>query len=392
MENRVLKDSVILRGSVHAEQTVPVAAGGGPDGAPIVTRLPVRPGQAVKAGQLLMEVSGRPVIALQGSLPMYRDLKPGAQGNDVAQLQESLLRLGYSANGDAKGLFGPQTKVAVSKLYEALGYEALPAQQDGGITLAKAKEEVTAARRTLEDLPKEAPSVQRTRAAEDLQKAQAQLDDIESKTGPMVLAAEIVYLGGFPGRVESVNARVGAKPAETAMTLSSGRLVVNATLLPHQKGLVQPGQPVQIHSEATGATAAGTVATVSAILQAESADTDGAGSAPAAGELGYPLMVRPTTPLPASFAGQDVRLTVEAASTKKKALVVPLSAVSAGADGKTAVTVLLPGGAQQRIPVTTGSSGDGFVEVLPVGGRQVTEGQSVIVGIRGSTRSGGADG
>ncbi|MEV5983928.1 peptidoglycan-binding protein [Streptomyces sp. NPDC052051] len=386
VEYRVLKDSVILRGSVRAEQSVEVTAGGGPEGAPVITRLPVKPGQAIRAKQLILEVSGRPVFALKGALPMYRDLKPGARGDDVAQLQDSLASVGYSTRGDEKGFFGRRTKDAVSALYEDIGYAPLPAQPEGELTLQQASEEVTATRRALEDLPNKASPVQRTRAVEDLKKAEERLNEIESKSGPMVPASELVFLDSFPGRVEAINARVGTKATGAALVLSAGRLVVSGMLQPNQKDLIQSQQPVEILSEATGVTKAGTVTLVSDVMQSGSAEPTGSGPEPAAGDRGYPVVVQPNKPLPAQFAGQDVRLTVEAASTKKKVLVVPLSAVTAGADGKTTVTVVMPGGSQQRVRVTTGASGDGNVEVRATQGHRLAEGQRVLVGVRSSTR------
>ncbi|MFI2051077.1 hypothetical protein [Streptomyces purpureus] len=59
-----------------------------------------------------------------------------------------------------------------------------------------------------------------------------------------------------------------------------------------------------------------------------------------------------------------------------------MSAVFAGADGRTSVMVLGAGGAQTRIEVTTGATGDGYVEIRPRTAGQVTEGTRVITGVR----------
>jgi len=42
-------------------------------------------------------VSGRPALVLQGAVPAYRDITPGAVGDDVRQLQAALGRLGFPA-------------------------------------------------------------------------------------------------------------------------------------------------------------------------------------------------------------------------------------------------------------------------------------------------------
>src|SRR5258708_1158189 len=41
--------------------------------ASVVTSVRVRPGEVVRGGRVLAEVSGRPVFLLQGSVPVYRD-------------------------------------------------------------------------------------------------------------------------------------------------------------------------------------------------------------------------------------------------------------------------------------------------------------------------------
>jgi hypothetical protein len=92
-----------------------------------VTRIDVRSGDAVRPGRALLEVSGRPVIALRGTLPVYRNLKPGTEGDDVTQLQKALADTGHPVAGDPAGLFGPGTKSALTALYRSIGYDPLPA-------------------------------------------------------------------------------------------------------------------------------------------------------------------------------------------------------------------------------------------------------------------------
>src|SRR5438552_4665336 len=91
-------------------------------GALVVTATPKRVGDKVAAGDVIVQISGRPVIALHGALPAYRDLKPGSSGPDVKQLQIALESLHYEIS-DAPGQFGAHTKQAVADLYEHLGYE-----------------------------------------------------------------------------------------------------------------------------------------------------------------------------------------------------------------------------------------------------------------------------
>jgi peptidoglycan hydrolase-like protein with peptidoglycan-binding domain len=429
VERRTLKDTVVLRGTVTADQSVsvtPTASGQKGAVAPVVTKIPVKAGSTVKAGQLLLEVSGRPVFALKGVVPAYRDLRPGAEGEDVAQLQRALSALGYGTGADTSGSFGAGTKSALRSLYSSLGYEPVPATDDDGKSVKAAEEAVKQARRNLEDARdaartagsggSTAPGKTGTgdvgsdasggtsagttgegrraveRAAEDLADAQGELDDVRAASGPMLPASEVVFLSDFPARVDRITAGVGARTDESVMTLSAGRLEVHGYLQEHQKGLVRAGQRVEIRSESSGLVVPGKVRSVADSPDQGGADASGGtGSSTAGGQggvgtdtpRGYLMVVEPDKALDGQLVGQDVRLTIEAASTDGKALVVPITAVSSGADGKTTLTVLDSGDRRRRVEVRTGTDGDGFVEVVPVDGGRLEEGDRVVTGIRG---------
>jgi peptidoglycan hydrolase-like protein with peptidoglycan-binding domain len=51
-------------------------------------------GSTVKRGEPLFKVDERPVVALYGSLPLYRALRAGVTGADVRQLEQNLAKLG----------------------------------------------------------------------------------------------------------------------------------------------------------------------------------------------------------------------------------------------------------------------------------------------------------
>jgi len=53
-------------------------------------------GSTVKRGEPLFRVDERPVVALYGSLPLYRTLDVGTKGADVRQLEKNLAELGYT--------------------------------------------------------------------------------------------------------------------------------------------------------------------------------------------------------------------------------------------------------------------------------------------------------
>ena len=77
-------------------------------------------GTPVNAGDVVYTVDLAPVVALTGSVPAFRDLAPGAEGPDVAQLQNYLIATGYLA-GTADGRFGASTARAADAWSAALG-------------------------------------------------------------------------------------------------------------------------------------------------------------------------------------------------------------------------------------------------------------------------------
>ncbi|MFJ5777715.1 peptidoglycan-binding protein [Streptomyces sp. NPDC093094] len=410
VERRVLADTVVTRGVVAASQTVdlaPVATAADGSAAPVVTKVMVRSGQTFKAGRVLAEVSGRPVFALPGTLPVYRDLKPGTHGDDVRQLQKALGSLGHGTGSDPAGTYGAGTKQAVTDLYAAIGYEpVVVGGGDGGEDpVGGARDQVKEAERRLDGLLRagsgssadsgagktadgktadgktadakgsgqDADDIRYAR--EDLAEARSDLAEAEAVSGAMVPASEVVFLSGFPARVDTMNAKVGGEVGERLATVSAGRLVVRGTLGAHEKDLVRPGQKVEVLSEVYGDQVTGTVASVADVPTAPEGEEAGA-----AGQ-GYTVVVRPDSTLAARLAGQDVRLTIEAATTGRKVLVVPVSALSAGADSRTTVTVLERSGERRRVEVRPGTSGDGCTEVTPLRGARLGEGDKVVVGV-----------
>ncbi|GAA3069609.1 hypothetical protein GCM10017562_40620 [Streptomyces roseofulvus] len=419
VEHRVLVTSVITRGQVTAEQSLRIKPQVNPgEGAtsPVVTRLPVRQGEAIRNGQVLVEVSGRPVIALRGSVPSYRDLRPGASGDDVRQLQTALGLLGHPTGPDEKGVFGTGTQAALAALYTDTGYTPLPAQNDDGAALTAARGAVKQAERALEDArvaaagptgdddtdenagedadrnrgegphtdgPKsaadDADRIVR-RAVEDLAAAKETLAEAEAAAGPMLPAGEVVYLTSFPARLDAVRGKVGSEAAQTSLTVSAGRLLVQAYVPTYQKGLLRPRQKVEIHSELTGVTASARVVSVADTpTEPPQGESDGQQTGPEAS--GYLVEVVPDRPLDERLTGQDVRLTIEAGSTGTKALVVPITALSSGIDGRTVVTVLTASRDRRRVEVRPGATGDGYVAVTPLGGTPLRAGDEVVTGI-----------
>jgi len=114
-----LADTVSFDVSISREnhQVVPLTPA---QGVSVVTNQPQSPGAEVAAGSVVLEVNGRPVFAMPGSFPFYRNLMPGDQGPDVLQLQQGLVAAGIPVNAD--GRFGSGTVSAVRTLYRNAGY------------------------------------------------------------------------------------------------------------------------------------------------------------------------------------------------------------------------------------------------------------------------------
>ncbi|GLY66049.1 peptidoglycan-binding protein [Amycolatopsis taiwanensis] len=108
--------------------TVKAALGG------TVTRLP-GPGSIVARGSALYKVDNKPVILLYGSMPAYRTLTVGAEGDDVKQFEENLAALGYTGFKVDK-LFTDATATAVKAWQEDLGLDKTGQVEPGRIFYA----------------------------------------------------------------------------------------------------------------------------------------------------------------------------------------------------------------------------------------------------------------
>lgn len=359
VEHRVISQSLITRGQVTASQHADISAGPQADkeiGRSVVTKVNAAPGQKITAGQVILEVSGRPLFVLRGALPAYRDLVPGKRGEDVAQLQTALRESGHPTGTDASGVFGPGTENAVISFYRSIGYEA----------------------------PTVEPAIPGTQQSRPLETASSPVlkENEPPSLVPTVPISEVVFVRSFPAYVDEVHTKVGDEAGAGLLSLSAGALTIEGTVTPQDRGMIRPGQEVRIHAETTGRQFSGEVKSVSK----ETSTAKDGGQDP--GTEKYTLKVTPSRPLPTELNGENVQLTVVAASSKGKVLAVPSSAVSTGADGLTTVTVRT-GRTEHRIPVTVGVSGDGYVQVTPQKGARLEAGAQVVVGVQPRTTVGG---
>jgi peptidoglycan hydrolase-like protein with peptidoglycan-binding domain len=197
VERRSLAESLITRGDARFDDPIEVAfPSGSTRGGDIVTDAPER-GASVEDGDLLFELSGAPVLALEGDSPMYRDLGPGDQGRDVMQLEVGLERLGYEP-GAVDGVYDADTSAAVRRWQEALGYATAGPSDAAESEIEAARDAVESAERSLRDAERsveearEAPSLltllEQESAVDDARK---RAEEAETRAADDLAAAEL---------------------------------------------------------------------------------------------------------------------------------------------------------------------------------------------------------
>ncbi|GAA1364753.1 HlyD family efflux transporter periplasmic adaptor subunit [Brevibacterium luteolum] len=79
------------------------------------------PGDTLRPGDELMRIDDRPVVAMRGKLPAWRDFEMGiSKGRDVKQLEENLAELGYF-KGKPNQRFDRSTAAAIGRWQKAVG-------------------------------------------------------------------------------------------------------------------------------------------------------------------------------------------------------------------------------------------------------------------------------
>ncbi|MEW6473615.1 MAG: peptidoglycan-binding protein [Actinomycetota bacterium] len=117
VEKKILSSDVVVRGTVRygAPQSVVLPASSIRRGSPILTTAPEK-GKDLTEGSVAFRISGRPALVLQGAVPAHRDITPGTVGDDVRQLQQALVRLGFHP-GRTDGVYDDRTGLAVAAWY-----------------------------------------------------------------------------------------------------------------------------------------------------------------------------------------------------------------------------------------------------------------------------------
>ncbi|XKK61207.1 peptidoglycan-binding protein [Streptomyces sp. ARC32] len=407
VEQRTLTATVVAQGSLEYGSprgiTLAGAVGSSQEGdeedgaAQRVTKVPSS-GSRLKEGDVLMQVSGRPVLVLVGSVPMYRTLGPGSSGDDVKQLQKALNRLGFSTGG-VTGTYGQGTASAVGRWYRSKGYTAQePTSADrqrlGDLETAVSDAQVAllTARGDSEPDPgdgtpgKESEKVRNLRiksAEKQLQLANEALSAFKAGYGTKVPAGEIVFLPRLPVRVDKAKVRAGDTPDGEVATVTSSDVVVEAVVPGSDAASLREGMTVQV-TTADGKEAEGVLSEIGGSGTTPE-DTGTGPDAEPGGESGsgepettttsgdgtsepVPLKVTIAKPGPlAENTGGAATVTIEVGESDGKVLAIPIAAVQTSAGGQARVQVERDGRVR-RIDVVLGISADGLVEVKPDGG------------------------
>lgn len=439
VERRILSNDVVIRGDAEYADSVEVTLETGDLGGPaIVTGQVPEPGDILAPGSLVIEVAGRPVIALSGDLPVFRTLRAGVAGPDVLQLKEALAELGIEVGNRDSDAYDAATAAAVRELYASVGYPAPSAGEgvDEGVRAAQdavrgAEEFVTQARRELDavlagpsgaerieqdNLVRQAErELQQARddrdrflvaAAEDalrlaqvrrdealtprdatpernaLASAEQQLGGAREALGlaqqeamtPMP-ASELLYLANLPRRVDSVAVSRGTTLSGAALSVSGASLLITANAGESDAVLLEEGAAASI--ELDGEQIEATIVEIRSPSSGGSGDSGGR----------WRVLLEPdelSNEQLENLQGRNVRVDIEVGATSGEVLVVPLAALTAGADGSSRVEVATgergsDGREQTRlVEVETGLAAAGYVEITPVD--VLVEGDLVVVG------------
>jgi peptidoglycan hydrolase-like protein with peptidoglycan-binding domain len=321
VERRPLEALQVARGTVisPAEATVVAPAPGPGHFAVVVTRLPHPQGDAIAAGAVVAELNGRPVLAVPGAIPFFRDILPGDAGPDVAAVQAALEAMGHVVPAGENGAFGPATAAAVAEVYAAAGYAppaaGLPAHEVAAVPRLPA---------VLVDLPL-----------------------VVGQAVPVGAPVAVIGSPGYKVRVDltGAQARELTTDVEVAVQADQGY----AATCP-------PAEAAPVAAAPVG--------------DAE----DGAGVPADAWQMTVTCDPAP----PAETLSASVRVTLTVRRSEGPVLVVPATAMATAADGRTHVEVV-EGGHSRRVEVAVGGEAGGFVAVDPLVDDGLAEGDEVRV-------------
>ncbi|MCD0446730.1 hypothetical protein LO763_24225 [Glycomyces sp. A-F 0318] len=335
----------------------------------LASKLPLEVGDEVKAGTVLLEVSGRPMIALEGDVPAYRDLQEGDTGPDVEQLQLALQQL----YGTPKtGTFDSRTADDLEKLYDHAGYEP-PVNTEEVYNEGGGEEDAGGG--TGDEGGGEEDGGENAGGA--------QASTVERAALP---ASEVVFLPNLPMQVSKIDAKQSAPVEGAVMTLASGDWKLEAELDEETASeLSKLGDEAELEY-GSGPLEGQEVGAFELDVREEAGETD-----EWTGEEGEPVEktyavfefdADEIEGLDDLAPGEEQEVTLVRARSAEDALIVPLSALWTDAEDRTMLTVLEgEGGSERHIEVDVTLRHEGRGVVVPVEG-ELAKGDEVVIAWR----------
>jgi peptidoglycan hydrolase-like protein with peptidoglycan-binding domain len=345
-------------------------------------------GETIAQGDVLYRVDGEPVVAFYGDVPAYRtlrDLSENMEGDDVRQLEEALVALGYDPDGLATvdSEFTDYTETMVERWQEDLGVEAdgvvqlgdvvfIPEQADilqvaievgqsvgpgqpvvtitAGASLSG--DDVLQLEQALVALGYETVSVDGTWDEGTKAAVLAWQDDAGMEADAVVDLGEIVFLPATV-RVNEVLASVGSavNPGSPVLGISSADQVVTFDLPAANQGLLAVGQEVNIEMP-DGTDTPGSVLSIASVATASQQ-----------GDAAFEVKIvlgDPSVAVGLDEAPVDIEVVSDSVSN---VMAVPVSALVALAEGGYAVEVDAGTGSTRLVAVEPGFYADGMVEI-----------------------------
>ncbi|MGH8878340.1 MAG: peptidoglycan-binding domain-containing protein [Stackebrandtia sp.] len=362
-EDRELLELVELEGELkQADELKVEAPGGGGDsedtdgnsGMSLVSKLPMKSGDKVTAGSVLIETTGRPDFARPGEVGADRDLTIGDEGPDVSQLQTALSGL-YGT--PVTGKFDERTAGDVAKLYQDAGYQPAYSSGTGG------------------DEGGDAGSEEDGDAG----------DSDDSKGGGETLtvpASELYFAPELPVTVGKIKAKLGAPADGELLKLVSGKWQVVAEVddkTASEVSKLKKNTPITFGEGPLE----GKEAALPEIVEPKSDDeeaAEGEGDGYDEEEAPKKQVVFEVKDKVKADPGDYQAVTAEKLKSPDGSLVVPASAVWTSAKGDEKVTVAVDGETRD-VQVTTEVDYHGEVAVTPVDG-ELADGDQVVVAKR----------
>lgn len=156
-------------------------------------------GSEVTLGDVLYTVEGTKVTALAGSLPAWRTLDADVDdGQDVLQLELSLVALGYDPDGTmtVDTEFDDDTEAVVEAWQEGMGQEATGSVELGSVVFLPTTTTVTAVNATVGDEVGDGDTVLTVSAP-----AQSVVIDVPGGTESIIVPGLVVAIGDVEGTV-----------------------------------------------------------------------------------------------------------------------------------------------------------------------------------------------